>query len=564
MMLWLVVALMTAAAMGAVLWPLRRRASAAPDADTNDVAVYRDQLDEIERDRGLGLIADGEAQAARVEVSRRLLAAAERDKPGAENAREDRSSRRRSFTQAASAVVLPAAALALYLALGSPGLPGASRDEQVVAAHGDKSIEALFAQVEAHLERDPEDGRGWEVVAPIYMDLGRYEDAVKARANALRLLRPSAEREASYGEALTFAANGIVTEEAKAAFDRAIGLDGRDPMARFYEGLAAEQDGSPADAARIWRALLGEAPQGARWAGIVQQALARVEPSAARASTPLEAVNGAPAGVSQNEMIRGMVERLATRLREDGSDVEGWVRLLRSYKVLGDRERMQATLADARKALANDQEKITQLEDGAKEIENEPAAAPAVSAPPRVAAAPAMPAANEDQMVRNMVERLAARLRQDGSNVDGWLQLVRSYKVLGEQERMDAAAAEARRALANDAQKLAQLEAGVTGIKNEPEVAPPSPNELASAAPPEASAGHDNQVVRDMVERLAARLRQDGSDVGGWIMLVRSYVVLGDRDRAQQTAAAARAALANNADGLRRLEDGLKNLGFAG
>ena len=79
----------------------------------------------------------------------------------------------------------------------------------------------LVGRVEAHLEQNPEDGRGWEVLGPVYMRLGRYDDAVKARKNVLRLLGPSAEREADLGEALTGAQNGIVTAEAKAAFDRA-------------------------------------------------------------------------------------------------------------------------------------------------------------------------------------------------------------------------------------------------------------------------------------------------------------------------------------------------------
>src|SRR3954463_703312 len=78
MMLWLVLALMTAAAIFAVLWPLSRRGALRGGSD---VAVYRDQLDEIERDRVAGLIGEREAEAARIEVSRRLIAAADADAP---------------------------------------------------------------------------------------------------------------------------------------------------------------------------------------------------------------------------------------------------------------------------------------------------------------------------------------------------------------------------------------------------------------------------------------------------------------------------------------------------
>jgi cytochrome c-type biogenesis protein CcmH len=144
-------------------------------------------------------------------------------------------------------------------------------------------------------------------------------------------------------------------------------------------------------------------------------------------------------------MIRGMVNRLATRLREDGSDAEGWVRLARSYKVLGDAARLQAAVADARRALASDTAKLATFEEALKNLDSESAAAPAP--PPAVATAPAQTPADQDQMIRGMVDRLAARLRQDGSDVNGWIMLVRSYLVLGERERAEAAVTTARGAL---------------------------------------------------------------------------------------------------------------------
>ena len=169
-------------------------------------------------------------------------------------------------------------AAGLYLTLGSPDLPGQPLVERIAKAHGDaNSVEALFKRVEAHLDQHPDDGRGWEVIAPVYMRLGRYADAAKARANALRLLGATAQRQSDLGEALVAVENGVVTAQAKAAFDAAIRLDAGNVSARFYEGLAAEQDGSREDAARIWRALLAEAPEEAEWAGFVRQALARVE-----------------------------------------------------------------------------------------------------------------------------------------------------------------------------------------------------------------------------------------------------------------------------------------------
>jgi cytochrome c-type biogenesis protein CcmH len=455
MSLWIVLALMTVAAVGAVLWPLRRRATAAAKAsDPNDVAVYRDQLAEIERDKASGLIAPVEAEAARVELSRRLLAAADRTQGAPAVTRGGEKPRR--LAAAGALVALPVGAIAFYLAIGSPGLPDEPLSARIAAAHNDNSAQALFARVEAHLEQHPDDGRGWEVIAPIYMDLGRYDDAVKARGNALRLLGATAEREAYYGEALTAAANGVVTAEAKASFDRAIDRDKRDPTARFYQGLAAEQDGSREDAKRIWRALLADASADAPWAGIVRSALARLDGTAPTAAAPSAPAAG---GGADNAMIRGMVERLAARLRENGADADGWVRLARSYKVLGDDARLQAAVADARRALAGDAAKLAAFEDGLKNIDSEPAAAPAP--PQAVAAGPTETPAEQDQMIRGMVERLAARLRQDGSDVNGWIMLVRSYLVLGERQRAEAAAVAARAAIGAKADDRQRFEDGL-------------------------------------------------------------------------------------------------------
>jgi cytochrome c-type biogenesis protein CcmH len=456
MAFWTLLGLMTVAALAAVLWPLRRRAAVVPSPSASDVEVYRDQLDEIGRDQASGLIAEAEAQAARTEVSRRLLAAAERVQMRAP--REGKGPRRRRVAAVGALIALPVGAVALYLAIGSPRLPDDPLAARIAASHQDRSIEALFAQVEEHLAQHPEDGRGWEVIAPIYMDLGRYDDAVKARGHALRLLGATAAREAFYGEALTAAANGVVTAAAKQAFDRAISRDPRDPTARFYQGLAAEQDGSPADAARIWSALLRDAPQGAQWAAFVRQALARVEPSSAVAAAPAPGDKAATAG--QADMIRTMVERLAGRLRQDGSDPDGWVRLVRSYKVLGDRTQMDAATADARRALANDALKLTQFEALLKNLDSEPAVA--ATAPPPVATAE--PASEQDPMIRGMVERLAARLSQDGSDVNGWIMLTRSYLVLGDRARAEATVTAARTAIGDNAESRRQLDDGLKGL----------------------------------------------------------------------------------------------------
>ena len=364
MTLWFGLALMTAAAMFAVLWPLARRAGTLRAG--SDVAVYRDQLDEIERDRAAGLIEDKEAVAARVEVSRRLIAAA--DAPTPSGVLPASATWRRRAVATVALVVLPLGAAGFYLALGSPALPDQPLAPRLAAARGSQAVDGLIAQVETHLERNPDDARGWELIAPIYSRLGRFEDAVKARRNALRLNDQTSEREAALGEALVFAANGVVTAEAKATFEKAAALDASNLQARYFLGLAAEQDGNRSQAAAIWRVLIEAGPPDAPWIESVRRALARVEGGAAPGG-PTEEQIAASSDLSseqRNIMIRGMVERLSERLHRDGSDIEGWLRLVRSYMVLGEPDKARAAVLDARRALAADPGKLRQLDDFVK------------------------------------------------------------------------------------------------------------------------------------------------------------------------------------------------------
>jgi cytochrome c-type biogenesis protein CcmH len=363
MILWVIFALMTVAAILAVLWPLGRNPRAVQGG--SDFFVYKDQLKEIDRDRGSGLIGEAEAEAARLEVSRRLLAAVEPPPSAAAAAQQPG---RRRVAAAAALVILIVGPLGFYAALGSPNIPGEPALARVSTPQGHESIASLVSQVESHLARNPNDGAGWEVLAPVYARLGRLDDAVAARKKALELNGATAAREADLGEAETAAANGVVTAEAKAAFERAVARDAREPKARYFLGLAAEQDGKGDDAAAIWRSLLAEAPAGAQWVGFVRGALARVSntPVAVAEPGPNAGDIAAAAAMSddqRHDMVRGMVARLADRLRADGADVEGWARLVRAYVVLGDRDKAKGAAADAKRALAQRPDDLKRIDD---------------------------------------------------------------------------------------------------------------------------------------------------------------------------------------------------------
>ena len=383
MTLWFAFALMTAAAIFAVLWPLGRRGS---PTGGSDLAVYRDQLDEIARDRAQSRIGEAEAEAAKIEVSRRLIAAADAEQGNISESDKSPLWRRR-VTALAGLVLLPIGATALYVALGSPQMPGEPLAARLQAVHQDRSLQSLVSQVEAHLERNPNDARGYEVVAPVYLRLGRFDDAVRARRKLLTLSGENAERQADLGEALTAASNGIITAEAKTAFDRALELDQNDLKAMFFVGLAAEQDGDRHKAAAIWTTMLKGAPADAPWVPMVSAALTRVGgtppkmaavPTAPSVAAPTPGAPGPSAadvtaaqGMSEKDrgdMIRSMVARLAGKLKEDGSDLAGWQRLLRAYMVLGERDKAQSAAGDAKKALANDPDKLKQIDDVIKSL----------------------------------------------------------------------------------------------------------------------------------------------------------------------------------------------------
>jgi cytochrome c-type biogenesis protein CcmH len=241
--------------------------------------------------------------------------------------------------------------------------------ERARTPDGAEPLDNLVAQVEQHLEKNPTDGRGWSVLAPVLERLGRFDDAVRAFRNSITYNGESAERRADLGEALVGAASGVVTAEAKAEFQRSLALNADEVKASYFLGLAAEQDGHAAEAASIWRAMLEKAPANAPWRPLVQSALVRVGGSPAPQLS--EGAVAAAKDMNENDrsaMIRGMVERLATRLRQNGDDVDGWLRLVKAYMVMGEADKARSALTDARQAVAKDPERLRQLNEGLKNL----------------------------------------------------------------------------------------------------------------------------------------------------------------------------------------------------
>jgi cytochrome c-type biogenesis protein CcmH len=359
MAIWIVFALMAGAAVMAVLWPLSRKPAATGGGDA-DTRFYNEQLAEIERDLGRGLISETEAEAARSEAARRLLRSAQASS-GAADVFGEPALRRRRAASAIALSAVPLLALAIYGAYGSPHLPAQPLSARRPDNPQQPDLATAVARIEAHLAQQPGDGRGWEVIAPVYLRGGRLDDAVKAYGNAVRLLGEDAARLSNYGEALVAAHDGVVTAEARQAFDKALRQDATLAKARYYLARAAEQDGDLGAARSHYGAILSSSAPDAPWIPLVRDQLARLDGEVSPATAALPAAD-------RQAAVRGMVEGLAQRLAASGGTAEEWARLVRSYAVLGERDKASASLRSARQALAQDQAGLGRLDAVAQEL----------------------------------------------------------------------------------------------------------------------------------------------------------------------------------------------------
>ena len=363
LLFWIAAALLIIVSAALVLAPLRGPGRLRSRSES-DVAVYRDQLDEVEQDLKRGLIGDAEAAAARTEISRRLLAAdAARD--------AEKGTRTRAGTSFALIMVaaVPVLAVLFYLHGGAPGLPAQPFEARISKPPEEQNIEELVARVEQHLRANPEDADGWRVVAPIYARMGRFEDAADAYGRLVDIEGPSAELLASLGEALVFADEGLVGERTVAIFERALSLDPTLPQARYFLGLAAVQEGDTDEARAIWATLASDFGESSQWGQMALRSLAALDQPAVEA-TPGPAPAQAPATGPASEAgqaiaelppeeraaaIEAMVDNLDARLDAEGGEVDQWLRLMRARAVLQQEEQATDVLTRALSAFEGDE-----------------------------------------------------------------------------------------------------------------------------------------------------------------------------------------------------------------
>lgn len=362
---WFAAAILTLGTAALVLSPLRGTRAMRSRADS-DVAVYRDQLEEVDQDLARGMIGKAEADAARTEISRRLLAA-----DAARSAEAETASRAASRFAWIMVTAVPVLAVLLYLNGGAPGMPSQPFEARISKPPEEQNLEELVARVEQHLRANPADAEGWKVIAPIYARLGRFNDAADAYGRIVDLNAPTGDILAKLGEALVFANEGLVDARTVAIFERALTLDPQLAQARYFMGLAAVQEGDNGKARAIWTPLLEEADPSSRWGSMVARSLSALDQPPARVETDAQTTEEAIAALpvqQRADAIKGMVDGLDARLADEGGSVEEWLQLMRARMVLDQQEDATAVLARALAAYDGDEQAQRELTTGAEAL----------------------------------------------------------------------------------------------------------------------------------------------------------------------------------------------------
>lgn len=393
---------MTSLAVAMLLVPLLLRGRGAASREAYNLAVYRDQLSELDRDIGRGVLTPDQAEAARAEIGRRILALAP-------DAAAQKPASAVPFAVAVIAIIaLPFASWSLYAALGSPAVP-----DQPFASRGDAPAATTAAEQNAdgqpphdmaeamtklaeHLKQQPDDLTGWILLARSEMSLGRFKEASDAYSHAATLSNNRLDVVGDWGEAQVLAAGGKVTQAARDAFEKTLHDPDNAPRSRYYLALATEQHGNTKGALQQWVDLEADSPADADWLPMLRQRITETagklgvdpaalktssgaarptpaptapqmaaapqpQPAATPSSTPdpekvrqaQQALANAPAEDRQ-AMINSMVERLAARLEQQPEDVDGWARLGRSYMVLNQPAKARDAYARAVKLRPED------------------------------------------------------------------------------------------------------------------------------------------------------------------------------------------------------------------
>jgi cytochrome c-type biogenesis protein CcmH len=382
MILWLIMIAVMAGVLLALFVPLFREYRPAPSRARHERAIYRDQLAELQREANAGRVTATEAALAATEIQRKMLASADAADPTAAATATPVRGWAAPAALILIAAILPIGSLAVYLSVGSPGLPSYAFDPGRAAAEAKAQqaaaeADALVKQLVDRLRQEPSSLKGWILLAGLYRSLHRNTEAAQAFERVYELSGNDVRYAGDYGEALIVAADGDVTPNARAVFERVMKEDASEPRARFYLALAKAQAGQAREALAMWRSLEVDSPPDAAWLPDIRAMIASVAAKAgidpasvpATSTAPIHPAPGPTAGDvtaaqsmspgDQQKMIRGMVDGLAQRLAAQPDDLEGWKRLGQSYVVLNEPAKAQQAYARAVALAPTDTELLT-------------------------------------------------------------------------------------------------------------------------------------------------------------------------------------------------------------
>ncbi len=420
MTLWLILTLMTAAAAVYVAAPFLRPIDKTAATQSSDLGIFRDQLAEVDREAASGLIEPAAAEQARTEIKRRMLAA---DKAAASvGEAKPLTALEYQFTFLTITALTVLGSVILYAFNGSSNLPSSIRMQGAIlgpaastevpaqpaqasgqamdtSAPSIADVDTAIAKLSARLKANPSDLQGWAMLGWSYLGTGKYPEAIAAYRKAAELDPKSAAIKAGLSNAMVRAADGKVTPEALALIDEALAIDPKQPGARFDKGMAKLQAGDAKGAIEVWIAQLKDATPDDAWGPEVRSSIldtaqkAKIDVSGrlppvtgAAAAAPVASsaptAMGAAAGPSQsdiaaaqtmttedrNAMIKGMVDRLAQKLETNPKNIDGWIQLMRSRKVLGDVEAAKVAFKRALTVFADAADEKGKLKAAAGEL----------------------------------------------------------------------------------------------------------------------------------------------------------------------------------------------------
>ncbi|MCW2308914.1 c-type cytochrome biogenesis protein CcmI [Rhodobium gokarnense] len=431
---------------------LRRTAGVVGEADFS-ISVYRDQLDEIDRDEAEGRIEPAEAEAARAEIEARTLKAAKRLDPVAHVAH------RAPLAGALVMLLVAGGSLGLYLLLGVPGLPDqplAERKAEVLqrrAAGGDRT--AQIALLVERTRADPKDFETWWTLGRAYLALDNPTEAAGALKHAVELSDDDPGVLAAYAEAVTLANGNKVSSIAEISFHKVREKRPKDPRARYYLALAKAQRQDFDGALQDWMALKAESAPGAPWLALVRRDIANMArflkrdlkalmPDATEAE--LARAGNAAASESSGKDASARIKELEKKLAAEPKDFRGWIELATLRAETGANAKALDALNKARTRYAAAPFILQQLDATARSLGLDNLEVPAVNGPTAtdIAAASEMTDETRAAMIDGMVEGLEAKLSEKPDNPNGWIMLIRSYSVLNERARAATALEKAR------------------------------------------------------------------------------------------------------------------------